>query len=285
MLERIANDNLARQISSSWLVDDSPTHAQWYEQFAAQGQSFFQASGDEGAYYPGIFQFEDSPWATLVGGTTLATAGPKGAYVSETVWNWFNSGSGQAASGGGISENYTIPWYQQGVSMAANGGSTTMRNIPDVALTADNLDLFADDGFSESGWGGTSFAAPLWAGFTALVNQQASANGEPSVGFINPAIYAIGLGSSYNLAFHDITTGNNNNGTASFSAASGYDLCTGWGTPNGQNMINKLSCISHHHHRRWQSRFGWNIFRRWRPGHSSRVKLPSGHLLSQPHRL
>ena len=82
-----------------------------------------------------------------------------------------------------------------------------MRNTPDVALTADNVYVRADG--SELQCRGTSCAAPLWAGFTALVNQQAAATGEPAVGFINPAVDAIGSGPNYTACFHDITTGNN----------------------------------------------------------------------------
>jgi uncharacterized repeat protein (TIGR03803 family) len=89
---------------------------------------------------------------------------------------------------------------------------------------------------------GTSCAVQLWAAFTALVNELALTNGEPTVGFVNPAIYAIGKGSnslSYTTLFHDITVGNNESSTSPslFPAVSGYDLCTGWGTPNGSNLI------------------------------------------------
>ena len=127
MLARIASDNLAKQISSSWLIGDSPQYAQFYTEFAMQGQSFFQASGDECAYYPGIFQSEDGTNVTLVGGSTLTTTGPHGSYVSETVWNWGNEfGSDEAGigSGGGISTTYPIPFWQQGIDMTANLGST-----------------------------------------------------------------------------------------------------------------------------------------------------------------
>ena len=80
------------------------------------------------------------------------------------------------------------------------------------------------------------------AGFTALVNQQAAASGKSPVGFLNPVLYAIGEGSGYNSAFHDITTGNNTSASSpsKFFAVAGYDLCTGWGTPTGSNLINAL---------------------------------------------
>ncbi len=83
----------------------------------------------------------------------------------------------------------------------------------------------------------------MWAGFAALVNQQAVAGGRPTVGFLNPALYAIGKGGAYASAFHDVTTGNNTSSSSPnlFYAASGYDLCTGWGTPAGTNLINLLA--------------------------------------------
>ena len=90
---------------------------------------------------------------------------------------------------------------------------------------------------------GTSCAAPLWAGFTALVNQQSVAASGTTVGFLNPALYAVARGSNYINCFHDVTTGNNigANTPGLFYAVGGYDLCTGLGTPNGVNLINALA--------------------------------------------
>ena len=127
--------------------------------------------------------------------------------------------------------------------MTANHGSTTRRNIPDVALTADGVYVIADNGVAYPGVGGTSCAAPLWAGFMALINQQAAAGGGLSpVGFINPAVYEIGQSANYSNCFHDITTGNNESpeSPTNFVAVAGDDLCTGWGTPTGTNLINAL---------------------------------------------
>jgi len=243
VLNRIVTDNLAKQISSSWLIGDNSSFDTAYKQMAAQGQSFFQASGDDGAYFPGIAQWADDTNITLVGGTTLSTTGPGGAWSSETVWNWYGTGQGTNGGGGGVSlNNVAIPSWQTGINMGGNQGSTTLRNVPDVSLTADNIFIYADNGSSYS-VGGTSAAAPLWAGYTALINQQAVFSGSPTVGFLNPAIYAIGKGTNYALNFHDITTGNNTNATVGnkYFAAAGYDLCTGWGTPNGTNLINTLA--------------------------------------------
>ena len=93
--------------------------------------------------------------------------------------------------------------------------------------------------------GGTSCAAPLWAAFIALVNEQAAAYNRPTVGFINPAIYALGFGASYTNGFHDIATGSNtwSESPNYFYAVPGYDLCSGWGTPMG-SLINLLALDS-----------------------------------------
>jgi hypothetical protein len=238
MLNRMAADNLAKQISCSWYIPGhsaDATSEQIFMEMAVQGQSFFDASGDDDAYtglidYPG-----DSPNITQVGGTTLTTSG--GIYTSETVWN-DGDGSG---SGGGISTQYTIPDYQASIGMSNNQGSTTMRNIPDVACCADQIYVRAD-GRDLLNMAGTSFASPLWAGYMALVNQQNAIKGEQSIGFINPTIYLIERNGQYSTEFHDITTGNNKslNSPNKFAAATGYDLCTGIGTPNGQLLMNNL---------------------------------------------
>jgi hypothetical protein len=90
---------------------------------------------------------------------------------------------------------------------------------------------------------GTSCAAPLWAGFCALINQQSVAASGTTVGFINPAIYTIANGSNYNACFHDVTVGNNigTNTPGFYNAVTGYDLTTGLGTPTGTNLINALA--------------------------------------------
>jgi uncharacterized repeat protein (TIGR01451 family) len=247
VLNVMATENRARQLSASWGWGGGPSAAtdQIFQQMIAQGQSFFHSSGDADAFPPGVvddplygFAPSDSPYITQVGGTTLTTSGPEAAWVSETVWNW----GGGAGSSGGISSFYLIPPWQQGISMSANQGSTLMRNLPDVALTADNVYVVADNGIEYTGVGGTSVASPLWAGFTALVNQQGAAAGLPPVGFLNPAVYGIGKSGAYATCFHDTTTGDNTwfGSPNLFFAVPGYDLCTGWGTPNGTNLINAL---------------------------------------------
>ncbi|MEI7910733.1 MAG: MBG domain-containing protein, partial [Verrucomicrobiota bacterium] len=241
LLNRMVSDNLCKQISCSWGGGTNNAES-IFQQMATQGQSFFNATGDSDAFTGTIPFPSDSPSITEVGATTLSTTGAGGSYVSETVWNWGLVSGSYVGSSGGSSTIYAIPSWQQSTSMATNQGSATRRNLPDVALTGDNVYVRYNNGASGA-FGGTSCAAPLWAGFTALVNQQALANGRATVGFLNPAIYALGTGASYSSTFHDTTTGNNFWPTSptKFAAVAGYDLCTGWGTPAGIAMINALA--------------------------------------------
>jgi len=173
------------------------------------------------------------------------------SWASEVVWNDGVDAKGNhfnhSASSGGISSYYSIPSWQTNVShMAGRGGSASFRNIPDVAACADNIYEIYDNGKNTNDYddsGGTSAAAPLWAGFMALVNQQLAVNGEPSAGFINPALYTLAARTNYAAYFHDVTSGSNTwvESPDLFYATNGYDLCTGLGTMNGTNLINALA--------------------------------------------
>jgi subtilase family serine protease len=237
------------QFSCSWGggTAKNATSEVLFKQMAAQGQSFYDASGDAGAFVGNVQFPSDSPSITQVGGTTMTDgSAPSYPWESEVVWDWDSGPNVSAAnaisSSGGISTYYAIPSWQTNISMTANLGSTTMRNFPDVAANADNCYFYTDNGEPSGGWGGTSFAAPLWAGLTALMNQQAAASGRPPVGFLNPALYALAAGTNYTNFFHDITSGNNiwKSSPNKFYAVAGYDLCTGLGTMNGTNLINAL---------------------------------------------
>jgi subtilase family serine protease len=247
ILNSMVTENLAKQIgcSWSWLPVDPSAADVFFQEMSAQGQSFLTASGDSGAFYsplsPYFYPAEDQ-FVTAVGGTHLTTTGPGGSWVSETVWN--SSGDG---SGGGISpDGITLPSYQTGLATSANGGSTTLRNVPDVAMEGDFDNFSCQAGTCSNGWAGTSFAAPRWAGFIALVNQQAvEAGNAPAggIGFLNPQLYQLAEGSSAANDFHDIVSGNNDtsNQPVWFSAVAGYDLTTGWGSATGQSLINDLA--------------------------------------------
>ena len=238
MLSAIANDNFAKQVGCSWGGGGPDAAAEnIFLQMAAQGQSFYNATGDSAAFVGAISFPSESPNITQVGGTTLTTD-TNGDYVSETAWNW----GGGLGSSGGISTRVALPLWQLGMNTATNHGSTTLRNVPDVALTADNIFIIYNNG-SSGLVGGTSVAAPLWAAFTALINEQAATLAQPPVGFLNPSLYALARGTNYAATFHDIITGNNTNAASpnNFYAVPGYDLATGWGTPGGTNLINALT--------------------------------------------
>ena len=230
---------LNAQLSSSWTWGpaDPTTDDPYFEEFAAQGQTFFNAAGDGGYWAPGnyegyIFPADDA-FVVSVGGTVLETTGPGGPWSSETAWT---------NGGGGISNSYFptsgtfIPSWQAATAAGCSSCSQEYRNAPDVSAEA-NWDFYvcADQGCSANYYGGTSFAAPMWAGYLALANQQAVAGGQSTLGFIDPLIYGIGLGGNYNNDFHDIISGNNG-----YSATTGYDLATGWGSPNESNLIDAL---------------------------------------------
>jgi len=250
ILNAMAASNQVKQLSASWGYPIDQTTEQIYQQFAAQGQSFFNCSGDGDAWLTGgiLYNSCDNPHITIVGGTTLSTTGANGSWASETVWNSGFLGQnpwnvdGYWGSSGGISTTYVIPSWQTNINMTANLGSTTFRNVPDVSLMADNVFVIYGGGL-EGIAGGTSAASPLWAGFTALINQQAAINGNRSVGFLNPALYAIAQSAIYTNCFHDIRTGNNtwDQSPNLFFSVPGYDLCTGLGTPAGINLINALA--------------------------------------------
>lgn len=242
VLNAIASEDLAQEVSISWSwsPDDPATDDVFFEECAAQGQSVFASSGDWGEFDPAFDNFypAEDQFVTAVGGTDLSTQGGGGPWASETAWS---------RSGGGISpDGIPMPAWQAGVATSTNGGSNTLRNVPDVAAQADFVNYNCTMGACAGDYGGTSFSAPRWAAFTALINQQAAASGDPTVGFINPALYALGEGTAYASDFHDITYGNNdarNNccGWPYYNAVAGYDLVTGWGSPNGQSLIDALA--------------------------------------------
>ena len=241
ILNQMATDNIAKVISSSWGGGDfGSSDDAIYKQFAAQGQTFLNATGDDGAYNSSTWLPPSlDPNILDVGGTDLTTTGPGGAWSSETGW----SGS----SGGYYSKaGYSTPTYQKlsGVITSTNKASSTYRNDPDVAAEANYDNPTVSNGSFETGFGGTSFAAPRWAGLLALANQQSVAAGKGTLGFVNTKIYNLGVGSSYKSQFHDITSGNNkpDEGSGSgFNAVAGFDLVTGWGSPQGAALINALT--------------------------------------------
>ena len=224
-----------------------------FQEADALGMSVLIASGDTGAY--GCNQFDPtnheanpsapatSPFVTAVGGTALFTSGGNGEYSREYGWEGPLEGAG---GGGGLSINYQLPSWQTGPGVA-NQFSNGMRQVPDVAADADPLTGYAiyDSSSScrgEDCWGvvgGTSAAAPLWAGLIALINQQGAARGLKEAGFLNPLLYQIGAAGATGSgasAFHDVTAG----GNLLYPATPGWDFSTGWGTPDANALAPAL---------------------------------------------
>ena len=228
---------LSKQISCSWgwTPADPSTLDGYFQTMSAQGQNFFAASGDSSTWSKSNEAWPaDDAYIVSVGGTDLTTTGAGGAWASETAWS---------DSGGGITpDSIAIPSWQTAAATACNsaglGCSKTLRNGPDVSANANfSFYVCADQTTcTANDYGGTSFAAPMWAGYLALANQQAASNGD-TIGFIDPAIYPAAAGSTYSSLFHDITSGT----SGSYKAGADYDLVTGWGSPNTTGLINLLA--------------------------------------------
>ncbi len=222
--------------SWGWTPADASTLDPYFQKMAAQGQNFFVASGDNSTWTKkGAAESwpADDAYIVAVGGTDLITASAGGAWKSETAW---------VDSGDGVSPNkIAIPSWQKlsGVITSTNNGSTTYRNGPDVSANANFTFYTCDDqtACQANTYGGTSFAAPMWAGYLALVNEQRVKNGKKPLGFLNPLIYGQNVVSAtYAADFHDITSGK----SGSYSSTAGFDLVTGWGSPTPA-LITELS--------------------------------------------
>jgi kumamolisin len=164
-----------------------------------------------------------SPYVLGCGGTKITASG--GSLVSEVAWN--SDGGG---TGGGISALFALPDYQENAKVPVSISTHKAgRGVPDVASDAD-----PNSGYSITVQGqrqiigGTSAAAPLWAGLIALINE---AGGKP-IGQPHTTLYA------NSLALRDITEGNNKSGTIGYRAGPGWDACTGLGSPKGEDLVN-----------------------------------------------
>ncbi len=252
-LEEYAVDHkLGNIVSQSWAASEltledtmGQQEMQKWETFyqkatTQEGMTYLSSSGDNGATdyqdmnarqiasVPTTGFPTDSPWVTSVGGTTLTR---NGTSFSEEAWS---------GSGGGFSRFYKTPDYQQGLPAADQQQLKGRRGVPDVAGAADpSTGLVIYQAGQWTMVGGTSAAAPLWAGIVALANQMAG----HALGFITPTLYKLGASSSYARDFRDITVGNNTNTTASvqgYPAVPGWDPVTGWGSPLASNLVPDL---------------------------------------------
>ena len=214
----------------------------------AKGVTAFMASGDTGGLECKAFRnggFADRPTQddvgslglpsvpamTIVGGTTLSVDAQNN-WAAESTWV---DSAAQQGTGGGVDVNWPRPSWQQAQGIE-NVPDTSHRVVPDVAADADPASgmMIISDGQVQTG-GGTSQAAPIWAGLTVLINDYLRAHGGHNVGDINPQLYQIARGAA-RPAFHDITLG----GNAVFAAGPGYDAVTGLGSPNTANLAADL---------------------------------------------
>jgi len=228
-----------------------------FQQAAAQGQSVFVSAGDQGAAglgfdpasgkcfvnnYPSVNEMSADPNVTSVGGTQFNakySGGNDTGYIAEGVWNDISG-----AGGGGASAVFAKPDYQNGSGVPNDGA----RDIPDVALMASPNSPGAFFGHDMSGSaqvvccvGGTSLSAPLWAGLSRVIAEQA---GEPRLGNLSPIIYELANNGYAGAGFHDVTIGNNGyNQVPGFNAGPGYDEASGWGSVDFDAFIDAASRI------------------------------------------
>ncbi len=215
-------------VSNSWAEGEFSQETSEDQYFQTptghQGVTFLASAGDSGtpAGYPAY-----SPYVVAVGGTNLQIQSG-GGYISESAWS---------SGGGGISTVEGIPSYQAGLN-GFNGASKTFRNVPDISADADpNSGVYVYDTWNEGqggGYfqvGGTSLSSPLWSGFIAIANQGRALAGESTLnGYTQTLPMLYSLPSS---DFHDVTSGSN----GTYSAAPGYDLATGRGTPIANLLV------------------------------------------------
>jgi subtilase family serine protease len=228
---QMAADNVSKQLSTSWGYGEHfATEDAIYQEMAAQGQSYFTASGD-------YSDLEDAgPWPEedahiiAVGGTDLVTDGPGGPWKSEPGWE--DSASGPSVDPDILIESYQLPYINR-----KNKGDAILRNVSDVSMNANYTFYICDRGHCGGGWGGTSFSSPMWAGFTALMNQYAAKKGKPTVGFLNPIAY--GAYKENRNMLRDVV----GHQSGKYPAVKGYDLVGGLGSPNGMKTI---KAIVHH---------------------------------------
>jgi kumamolisin len=219
---------------STWTSQALTSYDQAFQDAGMLGVTVCIAAGDGGSddgVGDGLDHVDfpaSSPNALACGGTSLQSS--NGQITGEVVWN---DGSEGGATGGGVSEVFPLPSYQAnaGVPPSVNPSAFVGRGVPDVAGDADpdtGYQIYVDG--TSGVFGGTSAVAPLWSALIALIN---AATGQPA-GFINPALYSEAGGTA---AFNDITSGNNGD----YQAGPGWDPCTGWGSPNGQQLLQVLS--------------------------------------------
>jgi subtilase family serine protease len=245
-------------ISQSWAATENTLFTPAGQKVIADFETFYHgatqqnvtvlaAAGDSGSsnvelngttYYPfPTVNFPaSSPFVTAVGGTSLF-ATESGNHQFEITW---------IGGGGGVSQEFSEPDYQYLLPPLVQQTLNNHRGLPDVAYNADPgtsiliyLSFFGPSAAGYYSIGGTSEGSPQWAGIIADANQLA---GHP-LGFLNPKLYAIGASGEQSQFFHDITYGSNADDgptVPGYLATPGWDLTTGWGTPNLGKLVSEL---------------------------------------------
>ena len=233
LFTKIATDNSADIVSISWGIceaaTDASAEAPIFEQMAAQGQTVVVAAGDsgssdcqtvDGTTTLSVDDPASQPYVTAVGGTYVTSLTP----FHEEVWN-----DGSSAGGGGVSSVFLRPNWQSAPGID-NG---TMREVPDVSLTADPRVGFP--AYYNGRWttfGGTSIGAPILASLLAVASQSCATS---RFGFLNPMLYAM---AQRGVGFRDVIVGNNDLWeTGSYSATAGYDMASGLGSPDPDTFV------------------------------------------------
>ena len=200
---------------------------------AALGVTVTAAAGDDGSAdretdgnahvdFPA-----SSPHVLGCGGTRLQADPAGGTVTSETVWN---NGAGNGATGGGVSDVFALPAWQQSAGVPSSAGGGTGRGVPDVSAVADpetGYQIRVDG--NDIVIGGTSAVAPLWA---ALVARLSQLTGQP-LGLLQPTLYAGVSAGVVAPGFRDVTDGDN----GAYTAGPGWDACTGLGVPDGAALL------------------------------------------------
>jgi kumamolisin len=216
---------------STWTAQSLTAYDQAFQDAGLLGVTVCCASGDDGStdnVSDGAAHVDfpaSSPNVLACGGTRLESTA--GKITKEVVWN---QGVGNGASGGGVSDFFPLPTYQASAKVPVSVNPTHFkgRGVPDISGDADpatGYQIHVDG--RDAVFGGTSAVAPLWAALIAILNQQL---GKP-VGFLNTALYSKGA-----KGLRDITSGTN----GAYSAGTGWDACTGLGSPSGTALLTAL---------------------------------------------
>ncbi len=271
--QQIANDDRAQVVSTSWGLCEQALGSGWirnqsglFQQMAAQGQSVLAAAGDTGAEdcygitsggsSPAVDDPASQPDVTGVGATSVTSISP----LVESVWNDCQgqpatcaSSAGTGATGGGVSASWAMPSWQQGPGVVnaqssgvpCNNSPGLCREVPDVAATGDpsrGVPIYWNGAWIDVG--GTSASVVVWAALAALLDQQLSPG--QRLGMLSPTLYQAALCPR---TFHDITSGDNDfdaNPDGLYPAGAGYDMASGWGSPDAVGLLAALTdgCVA-----------------------------------------